>query len=138
MRLVLDTNVVASALLWSGSPRALLQVAREQRIELFTSTPLLMELADILARAKFAAKVAASLLSVEALVERYAALATVVRPAPIPRVAPDRDDDIVIATAVAAEAEFVVTGDRSLLAIAEHQGVRIVSVSEAMQVLQQR
>ena len=40
MRVVLDTNVVASALLWGGTPRVLLQAAREKRIELFTSTPM--------------------------------------------------------------------------------------------------
>jgi putative PIN family toxin of toxin-antitoxin system len=50
MRLVLDTNVVASALLWGGAPRLLLQAAREKRIELFTSTSLLAELTDILGR----------------------------------------------------------------------------------------
>lgn len=47
MRLVLDTNVVASAMLWGGRPRELLQLGREQRIELFTSLPLLAELTDI-------------------------------------------------------------------------------------------
>ena len=50
MRLVLDTNVVASALLWGGVPRQLLQAGRTQRVDLFTSPPLLAELADILAR----------------------------------------------------------------------------------------
>lgn len=52
MRLVLDTNVVASALLWGGVPRLLLRAGREERIELFTSTPLLAELTDILWRRK--------------------------------------------------------------------------------------
>ena len=51
MRLVLDTNVVASALLWSGVPRLLLQARREKRVELFTSAALLAELTDILGRA---------------------------------------------------------------------------------------
>lgn len=132
MRLVLDTNVVVAALLWSGPPRQLLQAARERRVELFTSTPLLAELTDVLARTKFAPKIAASLLSADELVERYAALATVVRPATIPRTAPDPDDDLVIATALAAKAELVVTGDHALLTVADHQGVRIVTVNEAV------
>jgi putative PIN family toxin of toxin-antitoxin system len=130
MRLVLDTNVVVAALLWSGPPQQLLASARERRVELFTSTPLLAELTDVLARPKFAPKIAASQLSVDELVDRYAALATVVRPATIPRVASDPDDDVVIATALAAKAEFVVTGDRSLLATREYQGVRIASIAE--------
>ena len=60
MRLVLDTNVVASAMLWGGSPKLLLQARREKRVELYTSTPLLAELADILGRRKFEKKIAAS------------------------------------------------------------------------------
>lgn len=72
MRLVLDTNVVASALLWGGEPGRLLRLARERRIAAFTSTALLAELADILGRRKFEYKIAASLMSVDQLVDRYA------------------------------------------------------------------
>ena len=66
MRLVLDTNVVVSALLWNSTPRStprwLLQAARDRRVELYTSTPLLAELTDVLGRPKFAPKITASLL----------------------------------------------------------------------------
>lgn len=131
MRLVLDTNVVVAALLWSGPPRQLLQAARERRVELFTSTPLLIELGDVLARRKFAPKIATSGRDVEALVLGYADLATVVRPATLPRVAPDPDDDIVIATAIAAKVEFVVTGDRALLSVRKYQDIGIVDSTSA-------
>ena len=47
MRFVLDTNVVASAMLWGGVPGELLQAAREKRVELFTSVPLLAELTEL-------------------------------------------------------------------------------------------
>jgi predicted nucleic acid-binding protein len=46
VRAVLDTNVVASGLLWDGAPRQLLLAAREKRAQLYTSTPLLLELTD--------------------------------------------------------------------------------------------
>jgi putative PIN family toxin of toxin-antitoxin system len=135
VRVVLDTNVVASAILWGGTPRVLLQAAREKRIEIFTSTPMLAELTDILGRRKFARKIAASLLTIDQLVEGYAQLASVVRPPATPRIAPDPDDDVVIGTALAAKAELVVTGDKPLLSVIEHQGVRIVGVSEAVKSL---
>ena len=54
------------------------------------------------------------------------------RPVPVQRLAPDPDDDLVIGTALAAKANFVVTGDRTLLSVGEYEGVRIVSVSEAL------
>jgi len=68
MRLVLDTNVVASGLLWGGTPRLLLTAGRELRVVLFTSLPLIAELAEILARKKFERKIAASRLSINELV----------------------------------------------------------------------
>ena len=86
MRLVLDTNVVASAMLWGGNPKQLLQARREKRVELFTSVTMLAELTDILARPKFAKKIAASLLTVDQLVDGYSELAQVVRPTPTPRI----------------------------------------------------
>ncbi len=131
MRWVLDTNVVASALLWGGVPRLLLQAGREKRIELFTSVVLLAELTDILGRRKFAKKISASTLTIDQIVDRYAALAALVRPTPTPQIAPDPDDDVVIGTALTAKAGLIVTGDRPLLSVAEHQGVRMVSVSQA-------
>lgn len=132
MRLVLDTNVVASAMLWGGTPALLLRARREQRITLFTSLPLLAELSDILGRHKFEKKIAASLMSVDQLVDRYADLASVVRPVAIAGIAPDPDDDVVIGTALAAAAELIATGDRGLLSVGEHRGVRILGVSEAL------
>lgn len=135
VRLVLDTNVVASAVLWGGVPRLLLQAGREKRVELFTSTALLAELTDILGRRKFDKKIAASALTVDQIVDRYAALAALVRPAPIPRIAPDPDDDVVIGTALAAKADLIVTGDKPLLSVAEYLGVRIVAVSLALQIV---
>lgn len=135
MRLVLDTNVVTSALLWGGVPRLLLQAAREQSVALFTSTPLLAELTDILNRRKFERKIAASRLTVDRLVDAYAQLAVLVRPVPTPRIAPDPDDDVVIGTALAAKADLIVTGDQPLLAVAAYQGVRILSVRQAVEIL---
>ena len=136
MRLVLDTNVVASAILWGGTPRLLLQAARDKRVELFTSTAMLAELTDILGRRKFARKIAASQLTIDQLVDGYAQLASVVRPVTTPRIAPDPDDDVVIGTALAAKADLVVTGDKPLLSVSEHQGVRIASVAQAIEIIE--
>ena len=132
MRLVLDTNVVASALLWDGAPRRLLAFGRGETVRLFTSTPLLAELTEILIRPKFAKKIEASLLSVDQLVDLYGELAMVVRPTSVSRVASDPDDDVVIGTALAAKADYLVTGDKALLSIGEYEGGRIISVSEAL------
>ena len=110
-----------------------MRLGRDEGVRLFTSAPLLAELTEILARQKFEIKIAASLLSVDQLVDLYAELVALVRPTPIPRTAPDPDDDIVIGTALAAKADILVTGDRALLSVAEYLGGRIVPVTQALQ-----
>jgi uncharacterized protein len=132
MRLVLDTNIVVSALLWKGSPRRLLRVATIARVALFTSDPLLAELAEVLSRSKFEKNVAALGVSSNQLFETYARQAEMVQPVDVPRIAPDLDDDVVIGTALAANADFLVTGDRALLSVAKYEDMRIVSVREAL------
>lgn len=137
MRLVLDTNVVASAVLWGGVPRQLLQAGREKRISLFTSIPLLAELTDILVRPKFEKKLAASGLTIEQIVDRYAELAAVVQPAAIaPTVLDDPEDDQLLACAVVARADLIVSGDRRhVLPLGSFEGVSIVSPAEALRII---
>ena len=135
MRLVLDTNVVVSALLWDGVPRRLLRVGRAEDVAFCYSSPLIAELTDVLSRPKFKKKIAASLLTVDQLVDLYVELVALVRPAPTSRLAPDPDDDVVIGTALAAKADYLVTGDKGLLSVEAYEGGRIVTVSEALQVV---
>ena len=99
MRLVIDTNTVISALLWTGVPHQLLAAARERRaITLHTSPNLLAELVDVPARSKLASAVTATGENPDILLRRYVNLVQVHLPAPIPPVVlSDPDDDEVLA-----------------------------------------
>jgi hypothetical protein len=57
VRIVADTNTALSGLLWQGPPRRLIDLARERALTLCTSTALLAELAEVIGRPKFAARV---------------------------------------------------------------------------------
>lgn len=135
LRLVLDTSVVVAGLLWSGPPRRLLEWAIEGgKLELYSSPVLLDELAHTLRYPKLTPRIQGFSSSVEELVAQYAALVSLVVPASVPRVVKgDADDDHVIAAAVAASAELIVTGDRRhLLPIGVHQGIAIISARELL------
>ena len=137
MRIVADTNTVLSGLLWQGPPRRLLELAREGTVLLCTSLTLLAELAEVMARDKFARQVHAAGISAAELVENYGRLAEVVTPEPLPAaVSRDPDDDHVLACAIAGNAELIVSGDkRHLLVLIEYQGIPIRSASEALSIL---
>ena len=141
LRLVLDTNIVVAGFLWNGPPRHLIELAIEgQAVELFSSPVLLDELAHTLGYSKFAGRIERFGMSIAALVAQYAALVTLVAPTSVPRVViNDADDDHVIAAAVAARAELIVTGDRKhLLPIGTHQGIAIVTARVVVNRLEAR
>ena len=73
--------------------------------------------------------------SVAQLIRIYSAAAREIRPRPVPRIAPDPDDDVVIGTAVAAKADYIVTGDRGLLSVVKFEGGVIVTVHEALRAI---
>ena len=136
MRLVLDTNTVVSALLWRGTPHDLVNTARARPIALFTSPILLAELEDVLTRKKMAKAVAASGISPDQLMQRYRRLVTVIHPAPIPpTVLTDPDDDHVLACALAAKADLIVSGDRDLLTLKSFREIPIMTAAEAVRAL---
>ena len=137
MRWVLDTNVVASALLWGGTPAQLLDAAQQGEVELFSSRALVGELAGILDRAKFARAIEATQLSIGDLIQAYLGLVSLVQPDHVPPVvAADPADDHVLACAVAAHADAIVSGDRHLHALGGvYQGVVILRPAQALQML---
>ena len=112
MRIVIDTNVIVSAFLWGGTPRRLLDAVETQQLELFTSRALIVELEDVLSRAKFAAQLSRTRFSSAFLLARYTQLATLIAPAEV--AAPElRDPEHihVLACTVAARSDAIVSGD---------------------------
>lgn len=131
MRVVADTNIVVSGLLWRGNPRRILDAARAGDIQLFTTPVLLTELEDVLSREKFAARLTAVGVTPHDLVLGYAALASVIEPAGLePVIFADPDDDAVLACAVAARGDVIVSGDSHLLDLKRYLDVRVVTAAE--------
>lgn len=134
MRLVLDTNVVVSALLWDGTPERLIDLAGEGTIELVTSAALLAELAELLNRPKLAAKLARDAQSAEEIVARYRELTELIEAPAIEEARlRDPDDAAVLACAIAAHAEAIVSGDKDLQSLGCYQDIPILSPVQCLQ-----
>jgi putative PIN family toxin of toxin-antitoxin system len=136
MRLVLDTNVLVSAFLWEGIPGRLIELAGEKEIDLYTSRVLLAELSEVLHRKKFTKPVQATGLTAAEIVKHYQRLAhrVTVRQL-IQRISRDADDDQVLACAMAAKADFIVSGDKDLLTLKVFREIPIVTAAEAVRAI---
>jgi putative PIN family toxin of toxin-antitoxin system len=127
MRVVLDTNILVSALLGqAGHPAAIYRAWQEGYFTLLTCAEQLDELRATLHKPALAARIkpykAGRL--VNALKEFAETIGS------LPRVArsPDPSDDFLLALSQAGKADYLVTGDKGgLLALARHKYTRIVS-----------
>ncbi|MBI2050741.1 MAG: putative toxin-antitoxin system toxin component, PIN family [Parcubacteria group bacterium] len=132
MRVVLDTNVLVSALLWRGSTSDIFEFARSGVITLCVSRDTMDELLDVLNRPKFTRVFASIGKTPQALVEEFWEVAEYVpgERFPIDVVAEDPKDDKFLSCALAARASFIVSGDRHLLELGSFDGIPIVAPTE--------
>ena len=137
MRIVADTNIVVSGFLFGGLPLKVLDAGRSEIIELCTSQALLDEFGEVIERPHFDRKFAETGISRRRMVSDYAEISTVITsPKLRKQISRDPDDDEVIACAIAADCEFIVTGDNDLLVLKEYQGVTIVTAADFLKELE--
>jgi len=137
-RAVLDSSVLVSAFLTPrGTPGAVLDVGERGVFVLCLSPAILAETSDVLTRsAQLQARYDYDQPQVARFCEGLRALAQLVTDLPdlAGAVPLDPKDDDIVATAVAARADYLVTGDRRhLLALGEHEGIRIVAPREFLE-----
>ena len=109
-------------------------IGQRSSIQLYGSTALLEELAEVLARPSATKRLALIGKTVREVLADYVEAIELVEPATVPRVvAGDIDDDQVIAAAVAARTDLIVSGNRKhLLPLGSHQGIVIIDAAEAI------
>lgn len=124
MKVVFDTNVLVSALVFSGGrgEEALLRIVAERDV-LVLSKPIVDELLGVLAR-KFS-RDAEELAHVAVFLGE---LATMVKPGRRLRVLKDAPDNRILECALAGRADAIVTGDQALLALGVYRGIRMLSL----------
>ena len=132
-RLVLDTNVVVSGFLWGGNPGKFLLAAGDGEVRLFSSRILVEEIRLTLGKPHLEKAIAATGLTGADFRRQYRQLVTMARPAELAEsISRDPDDDHVIACAIAARADWIVTGDKDLLVLNNVERIRIGSVKAAL------
>jgi hypothetical protein len=137
MRIVLDTNQFVSALISpAGNPARIMDSWRQGKVELAVSPSVLNEVHNVLHRPHIKRKYHLTDLDIKRyvlLLEQYALIVPgLVR---VNVVLDDPNDNIIVACALEAEADYLVSGDRHLLDLGEIKGIPIVRASEFLKIL---
>jgi len=133
VRLLLDTNIIVSGLLSpKGAPGMLVRAWLDGRYDLVTSEEQLDELRRVLGYEHL--KPLINPAQARDFVENVDALAIMAVDLPTLDVSPDPDDNVILATAVAGDAEAVVSGDKSdVLSLGDVEGIPIITAREAVE-----
>ena len=123
-KVVFDTNVYISAVIFGGNPRACLELARNGKIELFCSRKILFELSQ-----KMKVKFKWETNDIFDLIEGIAKFAKIVKPkAGVDEVKEDPSDNKILECALEAKADFIVSGDiKHLLSMRRFKNIRILN-----------
>jgi len=128
IRVVLDTNILVSALLYKGELAMFHSLWKEKRILPLFSRCTFREFTRVLSYPKFelARDEIAFLLREEVL--PYFEVVEIRKP--IEGICEDPDDDVFISCAVYGKASYLVTGDAKLLAVSRYANVKMVRAAE--------
>jgi putative PIN family toxin of toxin-antitoxin system len=134
MKMVLDVNMFVSAYLFGGVPKTVLKRAVCMRDALFITADILTDIEKTLKKPKFGL----SSEDVESFlddIKKHAQKVTALPQHKATGICRDADDDKILECAHAAKADYIITGDKDLLDIKEYNGVRIVTASEYLEIV---
>ena len=127
MKIVCDTNVLVSGVLFRGHPRRILVLAAQGRLTNFTSPALLRQVEDVLSRPRFGLRPG----QVASILALFRDTFEVVHPnRSVTLIVDDPADNRVLEAAGAASANVIVSGDHHLLELKEWQGIRVMSPAD--------
>jgi putative PIN family toxin of toxin-antitoxin system len=128
MRIVIDTNVIASAVFFGGRPKELLELLLNGRLEAFASTEIVVEYKETLEELCARYPNRPEKLPLIAIVSAM----KIIEPSSRIAVCRDPDDDKFIECADDAKCVYIVSGDKDLLSLKKYKDIEIVTVADFM------
>lgn len=134
-KVVIDTNVIVSALIGSSFPRQIVyNPVFEKKIIVCTSTELFKEYIEVLNRDKFR-KYPEFVTKAEIVLNKLFELSLKYIPSVKLSVIKDEPDNRVLELAVSAQADFIITGNTRDFSFTQYEGIRIVTPEQFIQLI---
>lgn len=130
LRVVLDTNIIVSALVFGGKPEKILRLAFQKDITPITSLLIQAELSEILVK-----KFSFSESRVRQIHRRMNKIFKTINPSIEIHALRDKEDNKVLEAAVEGRCSYIVTGDKDLLDLKNFKGIEIVTADKFLKIL---
>jgi len=132
VKIVCDTNVLISGVLFGGHARKILQLTSRGVLINFLSPDILREAEDVLRRSKFGLRRE----QVLGIITLFKDTFEIVIPSfKVQAIQSDPEDNHVIEAALTARAEFIISGDKHLLKLTEWKGIHVVSPAQFIETI---
>ena len=131
IRVVLDTNIIISAILFGGKPRAILRLVIDRKIQASISPYILFEIKEVLYR-----KFSYSLIDIAKVEDAITETFTLVHPKQrITQIKENKADNHILECATEARAGYLITGDtKHILPLRKIKKIQIVSADEFLRI----
>lgn len=138
LRLVIDTNVLIAALIRKNTPPyEIYRAWRDDLCELITSQAQLDELKRVMGYSKLQRYFSPE--EADEMLKGIATYSTRVIRLPVVTYSPDPDDNLILATAIAGMADYVVSGDKTdMLALNIVENIPIITARRAVEILENK
>jgi putative PIN family toxin of toxin-antitoxin system len=132
VKVVIDTNIYISAVLFGGNSEKVIKLAREGKIELLVSENILAEIAGV-----FKQKFNWSDWQISELIKDIRAITTLVTPAlSLSVIKEDDPDNRFLECAVEGKAQYIISGDKHhLQPLKAYQGIKILSPAQFLELI---
>jgi len=134
MKIVVDANMFISALIWDGNPESVIDRAADRSDLLFISDAIVDEIERTLRKPKFG-RSEDRVVSFVSYIKKIGKTVTISPQHRITGVCRDPDDDKYIECALAAGADYIISGDRDLLELKEYGGIKIVNARDYLNIV---
>lgn len=129
LKVVLDTNIVVSALVYGGKPEEVYRLVLEKKIIAYISPSIIAEIIEILTK-----KFNFNQIKLRQIERKIRKKFGVVNPTKILRLVRDVDDNRVIEAAIEGNCDYIITGDKDLLDFGKYKNIKIVTADQFLKV----
>ena len=136
MKVVLDTNIWLSAIVWRGESTKIIEAAINKKIEIIISEEILSEIIDVLNRAKFKDFTEDKKEKIEDLIRVILSISKLIKiKTKIDIINEDPKDNIILETAIDGKAEYIISYDNHLINMIQYKDVKMITPTKFLKII---